>query len=194
MKKQLGSIMMVVVAVMFLSASAMASEKIQSVIPYETGAIQALGGHTQTAVKDDGDNVVITFFGVYLSPIGKDTKGRDLKAAEAIALYSGVMDAKGAKKPFAIAEVKNGNVTFAIPNSARVAGVPVVEHLWGRSADDKMALVHDPADPFVVSKDGSLQKLAVGIVMHPNCQTESLKPFGKLDQGPHPELARGACN
>ncbi|HBI16550.1 MAG TPA: hypothetical protein DDY52_00105 [Candidatus Moranbacteria bacterium] len=192
MKKQIGSILML--AVLIFSTSAMASEKIQSVIPYDTGAIQTLGGHTQTAVKDDGGNVVITFLNVRLGPIGKDTQGRDLRAAEVIALYSGIMDAKGAKKPFAIAEVKNGNVTFAIPNSARVAGVPVVEHLWGRSVDEKMALVHDPNDPFVVSEGGDLQKLAVGILMHPNCQTESLKPLGKLDQGPHPELARGACN
>lgn len=195
MKKQFG-IMSAIVVGLFFVGSAMASGGAKSpvVVPYDSKAIEGVtvgtgAGHMLTTVSDDGADVVITLTNVRLTPIGKDTKGNDLTAADIVALYSGIMDAKGAKEPFAIAKVVSGKATFQIPNSAKVVGVPVVEHLWGRSADGKLALVHDPADPFVVSKDGDLNTLAIGIVMYPNGRTVSLKPYGKLDQGKHPELA-----
>ena len=167
-----------------------------AVTPYDANAIKDVGslgigtGHMLTAVSDNGSDVIITLTNVRFTPIGVDTKGEDLTTADTVALYSGIMDAKGSKEPFIIAKVVGGKATFRIPNSAKVVGVPVVEHIWGRSADNRLALVHDPADPFVVSEDGDLNTLAIGIVMYPNAPTVSLKPFGKLDQGVHPELAQ----
>lgn len=159
-------------------------------VAYDKNAISGVeGSHTLTAVSDQGSDVVITLTNVRTTQMGVDTKGQDLNAPTAIALYSGIMDAKGVQKPFVVAPVVNGTATFRIPNIAKVAGVPVVEHLWGRSTDGKRALVHDPADQFVVSKGGDLNTLCIGIVMFPNGPTVSLKPFGKLDQGKHPELA-----
>lgn len=175
-------------AMFFLCSSAMAA----STVKYDAGDVPQLGsgsGHMLTSVSDDGAEVVITLTNVRFTPIGVDTKGENLTTADVVALYSGIMDAKGSKEPFVIAKVVNGRATFRIPNSARIAGVPVVEHFWGRSADGRLALVHDPADPFVVSNNGDLNTLAIGIVMYPNGPTVSLKPFGKLEQGKHPELA-----
>lgn len=187
MKKQWCVVMAMVVGLCFYG-SAMAA----STVPYDASNVPQLGagtGHMLTSVVDDGADVIITLTNVRFTPFGVDTKGENLTTSDTVALYSGIMDAKGAKDPFVVAKVVNGKATFRIPNTANVAGVPVVEHIWGRTADGKLALVHDPADPFVVSKDGDLNKLAIGIVMYPNGQTVSLKPFGKLDQGKHPELA-----
>lgn len=187
MKKNFGIIMAMVVGLFFVSSA-------RAVTSYDPNAIKGMGsisgtGHMLTSVSDDGADVIITLTNIRFTPIGKDTKGEGLTTADTVALYSGIMDAKGSKEPFVIAKVINGKATFRIPNTAKIAGVPVVEHIWGRSADGRLALVHDPSDPFVVSKDGDLNTLAAGIVMYPNAPTVSLKPFGKLDQGPHPELA-----
>lgn len=186
MKKQWCSILVVAVISIFCG-SAMA------VTPYDATDVPQLGvgaGNMLTSVSDDGNDFIVTLTNVRFTPIGVDTKGENLTNADAVALYSGIMDAKGVKEPFVVASVTGGKVTFRIPNSARVVGVPVVEHLWGRSADGKLALVHDPADPFVVSENGDLNTLAIGVVMYPNAPTVSLKPLGKLDQGKHPELAK----
>ncbi|KKP82801.1 MAG: hypothetical protein UR82_C0031G0009 [Candidatus Moranbacteria bacterium GW2011_GWF1_35_5] len=189
MKKQMRSVLAMVVGIFFLCGSAMAA----STVKYDAIDIPQLGAgtdHMLTSVSDDNEgNVVVTLTNVRFTPIGVDTKGENLTTADAVVLYSGIMDAKGIREPFVVAKVINGKATFRIPNSARVAGVPVVEHFWGRSADGRLALVHDPADPFVVSNNGDLNTLAIGIVMYSNAPTVSLKPFGKLDQGKHPELA-----
>lgn len=188
MKKQMRSVLAMVVGIFFLWGSAMAA----STVKYDVGEIPQLGsgsGHMLTSINDDGNDVIITLTNVRFTPIGVDTRGENLTTADTVALYSGIMDAKGIREPFVVAKVINGKATFRIPNSARVAGVPVVEHFWGRSADGRLALVHDPADPFVVSNNGDLNTLAIGIVMYSNAPTVSLKPFGKLDQGKHPELA-----
>ena len=189
MKKHFG-ILLAMVAVLIFSGTAMA------VTPYDANAIKDVGslgigtGHMLTSVADDSGYIVITLTNVRFTPIGEDTQGKNLTIADTVALYSGIMDAKGSKEPFVIAKVVGGKAIFRIPNAALVAALPVVEHIWGRSADGRLALVHDPADPFVVSKDGDLNTLAIGIVMYPNAPTVSLKPFGKLDQGVHPELAK----
>lgn len=188
MKKNFGIIMAMVAGLFFIGSAG-------AVTPYDANAIKDVGtlgsgtGHMLTSVSDDGADVVITLTNVRFTPIGKDTKGKDLTTADSVALYSGIMDAKGSKEPFVVAKVVNGKAIFRIPNTAKIAWVPVVEHIWGRSADGRLALVHDPADPFVVSKDGDLNTLAIGIVMYSKAATVSLKPFGKLDQGQHPELA-----
>lgn len=185
MKKQFG-IMLAMVAGLIFSVSAMA------ITPYDVATVPQLGsgsGNMLTAVSDDGNDVIVTLTNIQFTPIGVDTGGEGLTIADTVALYSGIMDAKGVKEPFVVASVTGGKVTFRIPNSAKVVGVPVVEHIWGRSVDGRLALVHDPADPFVVSDNGDLNTLAIGIIMYPNGQTVSLKPFGKLDQGKHPELA-----
>jgi hypothetical protein len=188
MKKQFGFVMAMVASLIFAGS-------VMAITPYDANAIKDVGtlgsgtGHMLTSVSDDGSDVIITLTNVRFTPIGRDTKGKDLTTADTVALYSGIMDAKGVKEPFVMAKVLNGNATFRIPNTSKIVGVPVVEHIWGRSADGRLALVHDPVDPFVVSKDGDLNTLAIGIVMYPKATTVSLKPFGKLDQGQHPELA-----
>ena len=189
MKKHFGILLAMAVG-LFFSVSA------EAVTPYDADAIKSVGslgigiGNMLTSVSDDGNDVIITLTNVRFSPIGRDTQGKDLTTGSALALYSGIMDAKGSKEPFIIAKVVNGNATFRIPNSAKVVGTPVVEHIWGRTTDGRLALVHDLQDPFVVSDNGDLNTLAIGIVMYPDRPTVSLKSFGKLDQGVHPELAR----
>lgn len=169
------------------------------IAPYTVDAIDnvtaAGSGNNLTSVRDDGDTVVITITSVSLSPMGVNTDGKNLAKAETVELYSAIMDAAGIRSPFVVADVANGTATFRIPNTAKRAGVPVVEHLWGRGNGGKMALVHDPKDPWVIyypKDDGSpdLNTLAIGLVMYPNGRTKSLKELGlgKLDQGQHPEL------
>lgn len=173
---------------LFFAGSVMAA----NIVKYDAEDVPQLGagiGHMLTSVSDDGNDIVITLTNVRFTPIGKNTEGENLSTADTVALYSGIMDAKGVKEPFVIAKVVNGKATFRIPNSAKVVGFPVVEHIWGRSADGRLALVHDPSDQFVVSNNGDLNTLVIGIVMYPNQNTVSLKSFGKLDQGKHPELA-----
>lgn len=189
MKKQAMSIL-AVMAMFFICGSVMAASTVKYDVAGDVPHLGSGSGHMLTAVIDDGAEVVVTLTNVRFTPIGVDTKGDNLTTDTVLALYSGIMDAKGVKEPFVIAKVVGGKATFRIPNSARVVGVPVVEHFWGRSADGRLALVHDPADPFVVSNNGDLDTLAIGIVMYPNSRTVSLKPFGKLDQGKHPELAK----
>lgn len=154
-------------------------------------------GHNLTSVQDEGSEVVLTISNVRLTPIGVDTGGKDLVTPHDVELYSAIMDAAGVKEPFVIAPVVDGTAKFHIPNSAKIAGVPVVEHIWGRGNNATKALVHDPADPWVCYKtnaDGSpnLETLAIGLVMCPNGPTKPLKSLGKLDQGKHPELS-GFC-
>jgi len=156
--------------------------------------IAMAGDHNLTSVKNDGDNVIVAIANVRLTPIGVNTKGDNLTTPETLELYSGIMDADGVKSPFAIAKVVDGMVTFTIPNSAKVAKCPVVEHVWGLSPDKNFALVIDPADPWACYKikDGGvpdLGTLAIGIIMYPDQSTAPLKPYGKLPQGEHPELA-----
>lgn len=157
------------------------------------GIAMAESGHNLTSVRDDGDSVIVTIANIRMTPIGKNTEGKDLIVPEVVELYSGIMDANGIKKPFAIANVVNGVATFQITNSAKVAGVPVIEHLWSLSPDKKFALVIDPADPWACYKVNNgtpdLNTLAIGIIMYPDQPTAPLKPYGKLPQGEHPELA-----
>lgn len=191
MKKQTSILMAMILGIFLMFGSTMASAA-----TYDPNVIHEIGGsgsgvgHMLTSVRDVGDEVEITLTNVRVGPIGEDTQGERLDPVTAIALYSGIMDAAGQKEPFVVAPVNNGVAVFRIPNTAKIAGVPVVEHLWGRSVDGRMALVHDPNDPFVVSENGNLQKLAIGLVMRPNRPTVSLKPYGKLDQGKHPELTQ----
>lgn len=189
MKKQTG-IMLAVLWGVFMLGTAMAATAYNPNVIEKVGSTGSGIGHMLTSVRDVGNEVEITLTNVCTTPIGVDTKGEGLETPTAIALYSAIMDAAGQKEAFVVASVNNGTAVFRIPNTAKVAGVPVVEHLWGRSTDGKLALVHDPADQFVVSKNGDLNTLAIGIVMYPNAPTVSLKPFGKLDQGKHPELAQ----
>jgi len=189
-------------AVLFLAMAAVSflgtAQATPQVATYDAGTVNKIAspstGHELTTVSDDGNFVVITIKNVRLTPVGVDTKGKNLEATDTIELYSGIMDAAGIKAPFAVAKVVNGTATFRIPNSAKAVGVPVVDHIWGRYGSGK-ALVHDPADPWVCYKthaDGSpdLNTLAIGLVMYPNKATVPLMSLGngKLDQGKHPEL------
>lgn len=190
-------LMLMTASFIFLTATIATAGEVK-VAPYTGDAIGKIGilsesnsDHNLTTVRDQGDNVIITITKVRLTPIGKDTDGDDLVTPETVELYSGIMDAAGVKAPFAIAKVVNGTATFTIPNSAKVAKCPVIEHLWGRGNGGKMALVHDPLDPWVISDKGDLNTLAIGLVMYPDSQTIPLGSLdeGKLTQGKHPELA-----
>ena len=151
-------------------------------------------GHNLTSVKDDGNVIVITITNVRVTP-SRNTNGRDLTTPGDVELYSAIVDKKGLDRPFAAVKVVNGTATFTIPNTAKRAGVPVVDHIWARANNGKLALVHDPADPWVCYKtnsDGSpnLQTLAIGVVMYPDRPTVPLMSLGqgKLDAEKHPEL------
>lgn len=194
MKKQIGIIMAMVAGLIF-TGSAMAA----NTIPYNADDIPELGvgsDHALTTITDDGNNVVITLTNVRLSPVGKDTAGEDLKPATHIALFSGNMHAKGAREPFAIVPVVGGKLTFSIPNGAKKSGVPVAESIWGRGIvgnqiNEKMALVQDPLDPWVIAYNDDLQQLAIWFVMYPNKPTVPARSFfgNKPVQGKHPKLA-----
>ena len=186
------------IVVLFFFAGFAVIANAGSVVPYTPDMIEGVrgggSGHNLTSVRDEGNEVVLTISNVRLTPIGRDTKGRDLAMPRDVELYSAIMDAAGVKKPFVVAPVIDGTATFRIPNSAHMAGVPVVEHIWGRAnGGDSMALVHDPNDPWVAYKirngHPNLNTLAIGLVMCPNGSTKPLKSLGKLDQGKHPELA-----
>lgn len=162
---------MAMVVGIFFSVSAMA------VTPYDPNAIKSIpelgdgSGHTLTSVRDVGNEIEITLTNVRTGPIGKDTKGEDLQPAKVIALYSGIMDAKGVKEPFVIARVVNGTAVFRIPNSAIIAGVDVAESIWGRNEDSTRALIHDPKDSWVIAYDDDLEQLAIWILMKANGPT-----------------------
>lgn len=193
MKNNFGIILLAMVVGLCFYGSAMA------VTPYDASDIPELGvggEHMLTTVTDNGNKVVITLTNVRLSPVGKDTAGKDLEPATHIALYSGNMHAKGVYEPFAILPVTGGKVTCTIPNGAQKAGVPVVESIWGRGIVDKQidedkALVHDPKDPWVIAYNDDLNKLAIWFVMYPNKPTVPARSiFGnKPIQGKHPELS-----
>lgn len=159
-----------------------------------TIGIATAGGHNLTSVKDEGDQVVITITNVRMTPIGKNTAGKGLAVPDTIDIFSGVSDAGGGKLPI-VSDVKiiNGEGSFKIPNWAKDKKVSYVEHLWGLSPDKKFALVIDPADPWACYKVNNgtpdLNTLAIGIIMYLDQPTAPLKPYGKLPQGEHPELA-----
>lgn len=167
-------------------------------VPYTPNLIDNVGGgHNLTSVRDEGIMLItITITNVRLTPIGVNTRGKDLATPQTVELYSAIMDAAGVRAPFAVARVVNGTAIFFIPNTAKYAGVSVVEHIWGRGNGGIMALVHDPADPWVCYKQNSggapnLETLAIGIVMYPDGRpTVPLMSLGlgKLDAGKHPEL------
>lgn len=190
MKKQVLLVLLAVFGVVLTCGSVMAETEYDANVINKVNTPGSATGHSLTTVEASGDYVIVTLTNVRVGPIGKNTNGEGLTTPAAIALFSGIMDAANQKQAFVVAPVKNGTATFRIPNTALVAGVAVVEHLWGRSADGKLALVHDPEDPFVVSNKGDLNTLAIGIVMQPNRSVESLKTYGKLAQGKHPELTK----
>lgn len=150
--------------------------------------------HNLTSVKDDADSVIITITNVRMTPIGKNTEGKNLFMPDTVDIFSGVQDADGIKTPIASVKIIDGQGSFKIPNWAKEKKVSYVEHLSGLSPDKKFALVIDPADPWASYKvkDGGvpdLNTLAIGIIMYPDRSTAPLKPYGKLPQGEHPELA-----
>lgn len=152
-------------------------------------------GHNLTSVKDDGSDVVITLANVRLTPIGVNTEGKNLTVPDTtVDIFSSVQDADGIKTPIASVKIVNGKGSFKVPNWAKEKQVSCVEHLWGLSPDKKFALIIDPADPWACYKIKAggvpdLGTLAIGIVMYPDQITVPLKPYGKLAQGEHPELA-----
>lgn len=190
MKKKVLFVLLAVFGVAWTCGPAMAETAYEAGVINKVGELGPGADHSLTTVEASGDYVIITLTNVRVTPIGRNTNGEGLTTPSAIALFSGIMDAANQKQAFVVAPVKNGTATFRIPNTALVAGVAVVEHLWGRSVDGKLALVHDPEDPYVVSNKGDLNTLAIGIVMQPNRSVESLKTYGKLAQGKHPELTK----
>lgn len=187
MKKMV--ILLAIIAVAFIG-TAQAVETVK----YTVDAIDSVGSHNLITVRDDGDSVVIILNNVRLSPLGKDTEGNGLVVARTVELYSAILDSNGVKEPFIAAKVINGKAEFRIPNTAKRAGMPVVEHIWGMGNNGMMALVIDPADPWACFKleggNPDLNTLAIGLVMYPDGPTKPLKSLGlgKLEQGKHPEL------
>lgn len=154
----------------------------------------ALRATSSITVEDLGNAVKISIKNPRFTPAGKNIDRKEWSMPEKVYLYSGILDAANIKKAFVEAKVINGDIEFTVPNSGKIANVAVVEHIWGFSSDRKMALVLDPNDSWVCFKarnDGTpdLNTLAIGIIMYPNGPTKPLKPFGKLPQGKHPELA-----
>lgn len=197
-------IFFVLTLLVFLSAATVVVADSEGVVPYDPAVIDKMSvassdGHTLTSVKTKGDQVVVSLKNVLFTPQGVDTKGEGLERAATLYVFSGLMDAAGIRRPFAAVSVSpQGEAEFSFPNTATRKGVPVVEHLWGRSGPDQrpgfsFALVHDPEDPWVVqgltNSQPDLNKLAIGVLMCPDGQVKPLKPLGKISQGPHPELA-----
>jgi len=167
-----------------------------------------LGGDiTRIRVEDRSDRVYVTITNPRITPAGTgDTKGEGLKTATEVKIASGILDAAGKDPYFVLVKIKNGWVSYDIPNYAQRAGVPVIEHNWGIGiAYDGAAghLVLDPNDPWVSYKTAlvggyktisgekaDLETLIIGLAMYPNKPTVSLKSLGKgkLVQGKHPEL------
>jgi len=162
-------------------------------------------GKSEIDIKDNGDRISIVLTNPLLTQKG-DSKGEGLKPAVRIKLASGILDAARKNPYFAVGEVKEGKVTFNLPNFAKAIKAPVVEHIWGygEAADGTAGyLVLDPNNTWVSYKTKSfggyqtkagdkadLETLAIGFVMYPDKSTIPLKSLGKgkLVQGKHPEL------
>ncbi len=190
--------------VLITSVVVFASEKPLETTNYPSDIMEGVVGthdHALTEVRAESGEIFVRLKKVKFTPQGVDTKGKDLKSFSSVYVFSGIMDMMGMRQPFASVPVSSsGEAEFRFPNLAALKGVPIVEHLWGRSGPDpnpkrSLALVHDPEDPWVVQglTDGKkdLNKLAIGVLMCPNGTVKPLKPLGlgKIAQGLHPELS-----